>query len=134
MNSADVFKYLDLPHVYGANGPDAYDCWNLLRHVQQTYFNKAMPIAPIGDEDACLQLFRSHCRSGEWQQVDQPSHGDAALMREGRQPHVGIYLDIDGGGILHALEDIGVIWTRAQHLHSFGFGRTTYYRINSNVE
>lgn len=129
MTPDQVLTYLNLRHEPGASGPDAYDCWNLLRHLQKTYFNTTLPDAPIGDEEACLAMFKERAESGDWQAVAIPQHGDAALLRGGRWPHVGIYLDFDGGGVLHAMEGPGVIWTRVSKLRSFGFGRTVYYRV-----
>lgn len=129
MISEQVIPYIGLPHKPGAKGPDAYDCWNLYVHLQETYFGKELPDAPIGDEDACFAIFKEKCQSGEWLQVSAPEHGDCALMRGGRWPHVGTYLGIDGGGILHAMEGQGIIWTRLPYLSSMGFGRTVYYRV-----
>jgi cell wall-associated NlpC family hydrolase len=129
MTPDDVFEYLNLPHKPGGIGPLEYDCWNLLRHLQKKYFGVTLPDAPIGDEAACLALFKDKAESGEWQAVAKPEHGDCALLRGGTWPHVGIYLDFDGGGVLHAMEGSGVIWTRLPKLRSFGFGRTVYYRV-----
>ncbi len=129
MTADDVIPYLMLPHRPGATGPDAYDCWNLLRHLLKTHFNTTLPDAPIGDEQACLALFKERCESGDWQAVASPAHGDPALLRGGTYPHVGIYLDLDGGGILHAMEGSGVIWTKLPQLRAFGFGRTVFYRV-----
>lgn len=129
MTPADVELYLGLPHEFGATGPEAFDCWNLLRHLRRAYFNSDMPDAPIGDKEACLALFTARCRAGEWQKVDAPQHGDPACLRGGMAPHVGIYLDIDGGGVLHSLEKVGVIWTRRGNLMNLGFPKTTFYRV-----
>lgn len=129
MNAEQVNEYVGLMHRPGAKGPDEYDCWNLLCHLQATYFGCPMPEAPIGDEAACLALFSAQCRDGNWVHVDLPTHGDAACLRGGMHPHVGIYLDLDGGGVLHSMEGIGVIWTKLAHLKTIGFGRTTFYRV-----
>ena len=130
MIASDVIEYLGKPHKPGGEGPDAYDCWHLLRHLQAKHFNVEMPIAPIGDEDACLALFKGKVESGDWSTLAIPEHGCGALLRGGRWPHVGIYLNLDGGGILHAMEGPGVIWTRLPNLRTMGFGRTTYYRVS----
>lgn len=129
MTPDDIIKYLGMAHVPGGTGPDQWDCWNFLRYLEETYFDVVLPIAPIGDEAACRAIFKEKCETGQWLQVSIPQHGDCALMRGGSYPHVGMYLDFDGGGIIHAMEKVGVIWTRLQILHSIGFGRTTYYRV-----
>lgn len=129
MNAEQAFAYIGKPHKPGAEGPDAYDCWHLMRHIKKEYFGVEMPIAPIGDEAACLELFKAKTDSGDWVNITMPEHGDCALLRGGMWPHVGIYLAIDGGGVLHALEGHGVVWTRMSRLRALGFGRTTFYRV-----
>lgn len=131
MTEDQVIEYLGLPHKPGAAGPEAFDCWNLLRHLQAKHFDVMMPDAPIGDEAACLELFKEKAESGQWTSVAIPKHGDCALLRGGRWPHVGVFLDFDGGGVLHAMEGRGIIWTRVAHLRSLGFGRVVYYRVIS---
>jgi len=130
MNIDQIIPYIGIPHKPGGEGPDAYDCWHLLRHLQKEYFGVEMPLAPIGDEEACLALFKDKTASGDWVHVEVPQHGDCVLLRGGMWPHVGIYLDLDGGGVLHAMEDAGIIWTRLPRLRALGFGRTTYYRVS----
>lgn len=129
MTGEEAAKYIGHEWEAGANGPDKWDCWHFLMHVLATYFHKTLPEAPIGDHDGCRSLYASQMRTGKWQIVDLPQHGDCVSMREGDWPHVGIYLDIDGGKILHCCEGHGVIATRPKQLRSLSFGRVKYYRI-----
>lgn len=130
MTPHDVNSLIDLPYEAGAFGPDSFNCWGLLYYVQRHYFKTNMPIAPIGDSQACKELFDKKIYSGDWAKVERPEHGCGALMRGGEEPHVGIYLDLDAGGILHAMEGAGVIWTPIRRLRALNFGRTTYYRLH----
>lgn len=129
MNSHDANFLIGLPYEEGSFGPDTFNCWGLLYYVQQNYFKIQMPMAPLGDAQACKELFNTKLSTGDWVRLEQPLHGCGALMRGGETPHVGIYLDIDGGGILHAMEGVGVIWTPVYKLRSLSFGRTQYYRL-----
>lgn len=129
MTPLEVLPYIGLPHEDGATGPYAYDCWGLLRHIQQRYFGVEMPDAPIGDEAACLAMYEEEMVSGRWRTVDVPQHGDGALLRGGLLPHVGTWLDIDGGGILHSLSGSGVIFSNPRNIKLLGFPRVTYYRL-----
>ncbi|CPK74677.1 Uncharacterised protein [Bordetella pertussis] len=61
----------------------------------------------------------------------QPEHGDGVLLRAGNDPHVGIYLDLDGGGVLHAMEGRGVIFSPMRALVTMGFSQPTFYRIHA---
>jgi len=127
----EVEAYLGIPYKEGSFGPDSYNCWGLLHHIQKTYFNTDLPIAPIGDAERCQRMFKDRVEAKVWAIVENPVHGDGALMRPGKNPHVGIYLDFDGGGILHALEGIGVVFTPCVDLNYHGFGRVKYYRLNN---
>jgi hypothetical protein len=130
MNSSDVNYFIGLPYENGSFGPDSFNCWGLLYFIQLNYFKIQMPLAPLGDPVACKNLFEGQISLGQWTRLERPVHGCGALMRGGETPHVGIYLDIDGGGILHAMEGVGVIWTPVYKLRSASFGRTQYYRLN----
>lgn len=129
MNSEDINHFIGLPYEEGSFGPDSFNCWGLLYFVQRNYFKVSMPSAPIGDSEACKTMFESQLQSGAWASITSPTHGCGALMRGGESPHVGIYLDIDAGGILHAMEGVGVIWTPIYQLRALNFGRTKYYRL-----
>lgn len=127
MTADDVNRYIGLAWQFGARGPNAYDCWGLLMHCESTYFDGGIPEVQFGD--AARDLYASKLRSGEWAIVPHPEHGDGVLLRDGNDPHVGIYLDLDGGGILHAMEGVGVVFTALRDLNFMGFAQPTFYRI-----
>lgn len=129
MNATDVNELIALPYAEDGFGPEEFNCWGLLLYVQRHYFDTVMPIAPLGDSDACLALFDGQVHTGAWKKVLEPIHGCGALLREGAEPHVGVYLDLDGGGILHALRGVGVTWTPMALLRKHGYHRATFYRI-----
>lgn len=132
MNAEEAEDYVGLPYKEGSYGPDSYNCWGLLYTIQTKHFGVKMPMAPIGDSDRCQQMFKDHVRYGEWTELANPEHGAGALLRGGTEPHVGVYLDIDGGGILHALEGVGVVFTTLDQLNPLGFARTKYYRLSND--
>lgn len=115
----------------GANGPDEWDCWHFMRHILKTYFGRTLVHAPIGDIEACRNLYKEQMKSGMWERIQFPEHGCAVSMREGDWPHVGIYLDIDGGKILHCAEGWGVIATAPDALKVHSFGRIKYFRVHN---
>jgi len=133
MTPEQVENYLGIPYKEGGMGPDSYNCWGLLRHIQTTYFDTNMPIAPIGDAERCQQMFKDHVEASVWAVDEVPQHGYGALMRGGNNPHVGVYLEFDGGGILHALEGVGVVFTPITDLGFHGYARVTYYRLNNAI-
>ena len=103
----------------GGRGPDAYDCWGLLRECRERYFEGGIPETALGEQ--ARALYAHKMRTGAWKIVTHPQHGDGVMLRAGNDPHVGIYLDLDGGGVLHALEGRGVIFSPMRALFTMGF-------------
>lgn len=129
MTPQQAIAYIGHEWESGANGPDKWDCWHFLQHVQRTYFDRQLPDAPIGDPEGCRAVYDQEMANGHWKRVMEPEHGDAVSMRSGSWPHVGVWLDIDGGKILHCCEGHGVIASRPSTLRTMVFGRLKFYRI-----
>ena len=128
MTATEVNGYIGLPWVEGGRGPDSFDCWGLLSWVQARYFGRVLPELPCMP-DATRDLYKTQMESGAWSIIDRPIHGCGVLLRGGDRPHVGVYLDLDGGGVLHAQEGAGVVFTAKQQLRMVGYGRASWYRF-----
>lgn len=128
MTADDINRYVGLPYLAGGRGP-AFDCWGLLMHLQREHFGVDLPEVN-GDWQAAGAEYEARRASGVWSLVAKPEHGAPALMRGGMHPHVGTWLDVDGGGVLHAQEGVGVVWTPAARLNMAGYGRTQYFKVN----
>lgn len=126
MTEEQIAKYVGKAYAEGAQGPDAFNCWGLLMHIERTYFDMHLPILPIGDEARCFASFAEMVRGGYWEQVEQPRDGDGVLLRGGTAPHVGVYLR---GGVLHSIDPFGVVWQKQITIKAT-FGRTKYYRFH----
>ncbi len=127
MTANEVNQYVGMPYAVAGFGPYEYNCWGLLMHVQKRHFGVDLPLVNVHDKGEALASARALLQSGEWLQVSNPQHGDAVLLRDG-DAHVGIYLDLDNGGVLHSLEGVGVVFTYRLHLGRQGFVRPKYYR------
>lgn len=126
--------YIGAPWAAGAQGPLAWDCWALFRHVQQAHFAINVPeiIAPDYDDSAVLSgLFRGHAERNRWHRVERPEHGDAVIVH--RPLHIGTWLDVDGGGTLHAVRGVGVIFSKDAGWRLSGFGRREFFRHESKM-
>lgn len=120
--------YIGLPWVAGAQGPDAYDCMGFFRHVQGKHFGIQVPqiIAPDPDDaSALVALFNQHEERSRWPRIATPEHGCAVIVH--RPLHIGVWLDVDGGGVLHCVRGVGVIFTSSEAWRLSGFGRREYF-------
>lgn len=104
-------QYIGLPYQPQGEGPDSFHCWSFFRFVQARQFGRDLPIVPnpesLIDQE---RMFRDHPEHARWDRVDVPVEGDAVTLRKGRYPiHIGLWLDVDGGRVLHCVEDKGVV-------------------------
>ena len=127
-------QYLGIPWAEGADGPGAFDCMSFVKHVQSRHFGIEMDRISVPDYDDGLGILGLINGCGErenWESVPTPQHGDIAIVR--RPIHIGVWLDIDGGGVLHCLRGAGVVFTRDAAWATSGFGRKTYLRHRSRA-
>lgn len=114
----------------GANGGPAWDCWAFFRAVQWNHFGIEVPIVVPDDYDdggGLVRLMRGHAEGSRWAPVAAPMNGDGVVIH--RPLHVGTWLDVDGGGVLHCVRGIGVIFTRDAAWGVSGFGRREFRRF-----
>ena len=126
--------YIGIPWEAGAQGPDAFDCWAFFRHVQREHFGIAVPVVIAADHDdpsRLAALFMEHEERGHWLRVNPPLPGDGVLIR--KPLHIGVWLPLDGGGVLHCVRGAGVIYTRDAAWPLSGFGRREFYRHDPGV-
>jgi cell wall-associated NlpC family hydrolase len=100
--------YIGTPWVAGLS-----DCWSFARRVWRQEFGWQVPAwegDPANLRAGMMAL--SGDRPG-WVPVAEATEGDAVLMgRSSRPCHVGVWITPpDGAGVLHALEQVGVVYT-----------------------
>lgn len=127
-----IEKLLGKPYKPGANGPNAYDCWGLVQVVQKELFGREMPDirTPPSDNNprTMIAFIRSHPARKQWRKADGPRHGRIVEMCRSNLPfHIGVYLDIDRGGILHAAQGLGVVFDPLILLPVQGWHGLTYH-------
>lgn len=124
-----LHEYVGIPWEAGAQGPDTFDCMGFFREVQKTHFGRDVPmvVAPdIDDPMALADLFINHPERRRWARIEKPEHGCLAVIR--RPMHVGVWVNLDGGGILHCQRGAGVVFTHDASWHVSGFGRREFFR------
>ena len=124
------------PYRAGGQGPDAFDCWGLVRWVMARQFGRELPAIPVDAADlrTVLTVFRDHPERRRWRPVSAPIDGDCVLMRQSRHPvHVGVWLNVDEGGVLHAVSGNGVVFQRLRDLLASGWRVEGFYRRNEDA-
>ncbi|MEG3637640.1 NlpC/P60 family protein [Magnetococcus sp. PR-3] len=129
-------QYIGRPWSATAEGPEAFNCWTLVRWIQQRHFNRSLPSIPISGNDlsTLARAFQNHDERQRWQRVQAAREGDCVLMRQARYPvHVGLWLDVDSGGVLHCVQGAGVVFQNLQALQQHGWFTEGYYRFKENA-
>ena len=127
-----AIRLIGKQYVARGRGPDTFDCWGLCAFVWKTHFGvEDLPDVAIDPTkpSAVRKRFAKAVEDGDGHQIAAPFEGCAVLMSRSMLPdHCGIFLAADGGGVLHALEGAGVVFTKfsalaANGLHILGFYR-----------
>ncbi|MGX1786833.1 hypothetical protein ACWIGM_08860 [Bosea sp. NPDC055332] len=79
------------------------------------------------------RLMRHRDKHPGWQRAESPKHGAVVFMtRAGHGPersaiHAGVYLALDGGGILHTDDPHGVVFESFSELKARGWAGLSFY-------
>lgn len=125
-----AFGYLGAPWV-----AHQHDCWAFFSKVCQEQFNRTLPDILIDADNvrACVDAMMKHPERVRWASVKTPKEGDAVLMSQSHVPtHVGMWIDADGGGVLHCVKGAGVVFTKLPHLSNMGYQVTGFYTFTEN--
>ena len=107
------------------------NCWGFFRRLQAEQFQRDLPDFPIDPKNlrAVATTFVRAAERKRWHSVDCPESGDAVLLRRAKHPiHIGVWLDIDGGGVLHCFEGFGVVFQTQSALEGHGWHVSGFYR------
>lgn len=128
--AAFLLDLIGKPYQLGARGPDAYDCWALVRHVERGLYGRDLPdiSAESTDPRALAAIFRSHAERRRWVEVERPLDGAVVLMARLERPfHCGVYLEeAPSAGVLHAWHP-RVVFERLDILTASGWGCLRYF-------
>jgi cell wall-associated NlpC family hydrolase len=108
-----------------------HDCWGFVRRVYAEQFGVSVPAVDVDSLNlrASIDAFSGHDERANWVRIDDPEDGCAVLMGMGRHPtHVGIWCDVDGGGVVHAVRKAGVVFQSRASLALAGWAVHAFYR------
>lgn len=128
-------KYIGRPWVAGAQGPNSFDCWGFVRYVLKHEYGYDVPQVNVNPE--CLRYvlvaFRTDLAFTAFVEVPYPRGGDVVLMRQAKNPvHAGLWIDVDGGGVLHCVRGSGVVFQNIRSLNASGWFLDSYYRVKES--
>lgn len=128
-DAAELAALIGIPWVEGGQGPDAYDCWAFAGMVQSRFFGRALlPMGAFGAPE--LRALVAARRA--WAITDTPRHGDMVEMRKlGQANHVGVWLDVDRGGVLHCQQGAGVCFDRLDDIRLMGWRARFWTPVDS---
>lgn len=132
MNYDWINDYLGLPFEELSYGPDTFDCYGLVWHVLQHHAGVTLPRF----DDIDYQVARINaeiCQQADldcWQRITQPEDFDVVVLRRaGESAHVGVWLGVDGGKVLHATRANGVICTACGALDRMNYRHRSFHRF-----
>ena len=113
-------RFIGIPYVEHGRDYSGADCWGVVYLFYRDVLGRPIPAYSAEMQARAFHhrdigaLIKSE-RAAHWVEVEQPDHGDVALMRTGREEsHVGIF--ISGGRILHSEGEPGSCMVRADDL------------------
>lgn len=123
-------RYIGKPFVDGGRGPDVFDCWGLLRWIVANELRRPLlptyPI-PLTAKREIADAVESAIAGPEWRKLSAPLHTCAVgLSRHTKLHHVGLFLAVDGGLVLHA-DEPRVVAQSISALTARGWNRIEFY-------
>lgn len=133
-----AFQYLDKKWVKGGRGPDSFDCWGLVYWIYKTHLNQELPLYPTIDASDLVKVtekITEYSTLPDWIPLDKPQDLCIVAMSKNIDTlhHVGLFLDIDGGLILHATPNAFVIAQTERDLVKWGYRRIEYYHYKDKI-
>lgn len=122
--------YIGKPWRVAADGPDAFDCWGLVVDIQRQLYGRHLKTIYVEPENlrSLIKTIQQHPIRQHWHPTDCPQEGDVVLLRQSRHPvHVGVWLGVDSGGVLHCARESGVVFQDKHSLLLSGWKIEGFY-------
>lgn len=126
-----INSLLGRPYERGGQGPDTFDCYGLARYLQRELWGLDMPAFYMPGEAGRFTIagaISAHPERKNWIEVARPKDGDLVSMaKQNLGYHIGQYVALEGGLIVHTLEDSGVTVDPSFNLRAMGWRRIRYF-------
>lgn len=103
--------FIGWPYERGAQGPDNWDCWSFVCHLQRERYGREIPPLPSpASWGGVARAMPEWAAQLGWRPTQAPRDGDAVFLSRMRDPtHIGIWIgDLKatlhcavGGSVLH---------------------------------
>jgi len=126
-----VNEYRGLPWQAYTTGPDSYDCLGLVVRVLREHYSYTVPRhleVVTNDSRAIHRAIMAEIATGNWNKLESPADGAIVLLSVSQKfHHIGVWLDIDGGLMLHSFKGSGVCLSSYSQLVDSGFNRIEFW-------
>jgi len=113
---------IGLPYEAGGQGPHAFNCWGFVRWALEQHYGFTVPLLPVLETPS------------QWQRVDCPQEGDVMVLSHSCVScHVGLWVDVDGGGLAHCLKGAGVVFQNSLALSLLSCSAQRFYRFKATT-
>ena len=123
-------KYIGIPFEPGARGPEKVDCWGLVVLAYRQEFKIELPLYPGFSINKPVEAATA-MRQGlvaEWTPIPIPIEGCLVAMSQRTEiHHIGLYLEEDGGKVLHAFGSQKVVADTTKTLRLKGMKLIKFY-------
>lgn len=133
---ATLNSLVGLPWVSNARGPDAYDCYYLVKHVQQEIFGRSLPEVDVPNNPGLkwiMEQIAQHPERRKWREAEMlqgfVTAGDGAIVAMGaieRPAHLGVWFKAERA-ILHTDKPEGVVFQDLLSCRARGWQRMRFY-------
>ena len=101
-----------------------YDCWGLVRDVYKNELR--IELSPIVADATnlrdVLSEFRKSSNYNHLKETSDFKDKNIVILTQNKYPcHVGVYCEADGGGILHNMQGVGVVFQKLPELRMNGW-------------
>ena len=133
MTAEALQPYIGIPYLELGRDREALDCWGLVYH----FYNDELGITlPLFDHQTAAHLARIAQGGADdlgWEKIDKPVDKCViAMSQRGRAlHHVAIFLEADGGTVLHSRPPASSL-QRLKTLRTNGFHHFAFYRHHSH--
>lgn len=132
MSTHWAVKYIGTPYRDGARGPHFFDCWGILQKIFLA--ERGIVLAELPGlsapqtteiEQAIVQESSAPC----WSPVTAPTEGCIVVMgHTSAFHHVGVWIDCDGGKVLHCQTRHNTIVEPLRSLRLRGLSHIKFYQ------